>query len=286
MQETPATEVLAVYHRDCPELQELRDNFPNVRFVKSDASTVTGVRNAGLAEASTRYLVYLDGDDLLYPNALSSGLAAFRHFPGAGMVYGGHDRLNMRTGKRTSLRLRPLGDDPFADFLKRNPVTMHGAVVYDRGKLLEIGGFDESLEMAEDHDVFLRMSQRYPIGVHGALVATYRRHTSNKSRNLVRMLQAQHIVLAKYRPEPGEVAALRRWEAAGRSWDLQYAQAVWRGEAGSLRSSLAQLAAIFSMAPGAAIRGLLAHLAVTLTPDPVLDMLRKKRRDARGVKTY
>ena len=66
---------------------------------------------------------------------------------------------------------------------------------------------------AEDHDLYLRITQQYPIASHPAIVAEYRKHGQNMSNDYVKMLKAVLLILdlheARIAADPLGRAALR-----------------------------------------------------------------------------
>jgi hypothetical protein len=146
------------------------------------------------------------------------------------------------TGHRSiSADGRPLGPDYVAPFdgeahlalLRRNQIAMHATVLYRRDCLLEMCGFDETLRLCEDYDMYLRIVQRYPIASHPVIVAEYRRHGENISNDFGKMYVAMCVVLDRHAARISDPAALavleegrangrnefaRRCHAAGAAW--------------------------------------------------------------------
>ena len=63
------------------------------------------------------------------------------------------------------------------------------AVLFRRDCLLALQGFDEALRRCEDHDLYLRVAQRYPIACHQTIIAEYRKHDQAMSNDYVEMLK-------------------------------------------------------------------------------------------------
>jgi hypothetical protein len=74
---------------------------------------------------------------------------------------------------------------------------MISSVLFRRSALVETGGFDTSLRVAEDYELYLRIARVYPICCHPALTAEYRMHQANTSRNSELMLRMTLQVLRK-----------------------------------------------------------------------------------------
>lgn len=196
---------------------------------------LSSARNAGLRAARSRYIAFLDADDLLEPIALASGLACFERKPESAMVYGGHRRIDA-DGKAISNDIyHALGTDPYADLLTGNYVGMHAAVLYRREILIAIGGFDEGLRRCEDYDMYLRLARDYHVASHPEIVAEYRWHGRNISRNPRKMLKSVLCVLDRHRDQTAGRA--EAWQRGRENWSAWYGRemAADLGAFGTLR---------------------------------------------------
>jgi glycosyltransferase involved in cell wall biosynthesis len=234
--------------------------YPGVQLIRQHNQGLAAARNAGLAVLATDYAIFLDADDCLEPCAIAAGLACFDRMPACGFVYGGHRYID-RDGAGLGERYEPPGADPYTRLLRRNFIAMHGTVMYRREALRGIGGFDATLRRCEDYDVYLRMAQRFPIAGYADLVAAYRLHDGNMSRDHRAMLDAALAVHARHRPTDGaNPVLLDAWREGRRAWRRYYAgeAAMARYEsrqAGmSLGGSLSRLAGVANMSPEIALR--------------------------------
>jgi glycosyltransferase involved in cell wall biosynthesis len=122
----------------------------------------SAARNRGLAETSAPTVLFLDDDDRLTPPALRRLCEALEHAPEAVAAFGAKDVFD-GTGQRKRiphprLRLvRPLWDDVMAGWM-----FVSGQVLLRTEALRQGGGWDESLVMAEDQDLWLRVPGRRP----------------------------------------------------------------------------------------------------------------------------
>jgi glycosyltransferase involved in cell wall biosynthesis len=120
------------------------------------------VRNRGIEEASGELIAFLDSDDLWRPGKLEHQLAAV----GAGGPPVQHTReLWLRDGVEVSQsrqRHSRVGD-LFAESL-RKCVIGPSTVLLPRTVLQATGRFREDLEVAEDYELWLRITARYRVG--------------------------------------------------------------------------------------------------------------------------
>ena len=244
-QKRPADEVIVVDDGSNVSPASVLADFPQVMLLRKSNGGLSSARNVGLHFARSRYITFLDADDRFEPNAIEAGLACFARRPEAAMVYGGHRRIQA-DGKPLSLNIfQAVGEDPYADLLTGNRIGMHATALYRRDVLLALGGFDEELRRCEDYDLYLRLALSYPIASHPEIIAEYRWHGGNVSKDRGEMLRAVLAVLDRHR---GKTRAHRKaWRAGQRNWKDWYKAgqlAQWNGEkvAGAVTGRLRRLA--------------------------------------------
>ena len=173
-----------VWLTDAPEA--VAASFAGVSTIRQPNRGLAAARNTGLRALETDYVIFLDADDRLEPRAIQHALRTFSRAPDCGFVYGGHRYID-RGGSPIGERYEPPGDDPLTRLLRGNFIAMHGTVMYHRQRLVDAGGFDETLRRCEDYDAYLRMVKRHPIAGHADLVAAYRLHGGNMSADYAAM---------------------------------------------------------------------------------------------------
>lgn len=219
-QTSPANEVIVVDDGSDDDPSHALTSFPEATLIRKANGGLSSARNVGLKNATCPFILFLDADDRLTPQALQSGLACHEHAPGAVFVYGGHRRIDRRGRPIGPDKVDGVGENGFADLLTGNRIGMHAAVLYRRDALLAVGGFDERLRRCEDYDAYLRLSRIGTIACHRAIVAEYRWHGGNMSRHADEMLAAVLAVHGRYRPE--DAATLQLWEQGRRNFTTYY----------------------------------------------------------------
>jgi hypothetical protein len=139
-------------------------------------------------------------------------LDCFREFPGSALVCGAYRNIFDDGSHAPTNPQQRVSRGHYRRLLEGNFIGMHAAVLYRRELLDAAGGFDESLRACEDYELYLRMSRRWPIAQHAELVAEYRQHDTNMSKDYAFMLRSVLTVLRKERahiPDREHSRALR-----------------------------------------------------------------------------
>ena len=134
---------------------------------------VSAARNLGASRASGGYLAFLDSDDLWHPGKLQRQLDFMERNPEVEICQ--TDEIWIRNGVRVNPRNRhrkPSGDI-FRASLELCLVSP-SAVMMRRELFDRIGGFDESLPVCEDYDLWLRIAKDTEIPLIPELLVTKR----------------------------------------------------------------------------------------------------------------
>jgi len=135
-------------------LELISQRFPFAKIIAAPGTTIPEARNLGLLKAEGDYVYYLDSDDLVYHDALEE-LTAVLATSHPDLVVCGMDFADSE-GKILMPRARPHRSGPLIDLL-RYP---GGAIVYSRPILVRAGGYRQTLALAEDRDVWLRVTEK------------------------------------------------------------------------------------------------------------------------------
>ena len=169
--------------------QEIAQRYPDLSYVYQENAGPSAARNAGVKRSRGEYLVFLDADDRLLPEALQIGVESLQQHPNCAFA-SGFCRLIVADGSLLSQPTQPrIESDFYLEMLRRNYIWCPGSVIYRRIAFQAVGGFNESLGRGEDYDLFLRITREHPIVCHDNFVADYRLHGASRSSNYSRMLE-------------------------------------------------------------------------------------------------
>lgn len=218
--------------------------YPGVQLIRQPNAGLAAARNAGLRACTSRYIVFLDADDLLTEDAVADGLACHASHPDAGFIYGAYRFIGPNKEPIGTVTYNEIGEDSYRTLLMFNIIGMHGAVVYDRSKLDEVGGFDPRVRLCEDYDAYLRMARRFPVYSCNSLFALYRWHGQNMSSRHATMLKWALCINERQRVYTGSDSGLEADRRAGRrAWVKHYVNQVKKDLFNGLTSRQSPIAA-------------------------------------------
>lgn len=171
-----------------------------VRCLYQKNSGAASARNLGISQGKGHYVAFLDSDDEWLPDKLQRQLVFCDNHPeyvlvftdmrevvdnkivsGAYLHSGGYRRIN--------------DSDCYGALLDENFIFTP-TVIVRRDILDNVGGFDCSLRICEDRDLWLRIAAQYPIGFLDMPLTIRHRHGSNLTTD-TELFLLSHIALYK-----------------------------------------------------------------------------------------
>ena len=155
-----------------------------LRLIQQANQGVSAARNRGLQLALGEFVLFLDGDDLLYPDKLEQQVACLEVDHLLGAVHSGW-RLVDEYGRpqRYMTLWQQAPNLTLPGWLKWKPVFL-GAMLFRRSWLQRIDGFRTDLHQAEDTDFLLRLSLAgCPMRWLQEITIDYRQHGAGVTQN-------------------------------------------------------------------------------------------------------
>lgn len=216
-----AKEIIVIDDGSTDHTQELLARYPLVRSYKTNRLGLSWARNIGTVAAKGQFLVFLDADDYLLPEALEQNLQQFAAKPFAAFVSGAHLRIDDAGNFIPHPEAPYKFEDNYLSLLHGNYIAMEATVMYRR-ELFFLFRFNTLLEACEDYELNLQIARHLPVFSHREFIAVYRIHKKNMSANQEKMLKAAILVLEQQLGQTrneAEKAALANGLA---NWKIHY----------------------------------------------------------------
>jgi glycosyltransferase involved in cell wall biosynthesis len=198
---------------------EVVARYPAVRYIRQDNQGLSAARNTGLRQSNGAYLVFLDADDRLLPIALETGVDCLQAHPECGFVSGNYSLIKSDGSRKPHRQVYCVERDHYHALLCTNYIGMHATVMYRRDIFESIGEFNTALRACEDYDLYLRIAARVPIYCHDKVIAEYRQHDTNMSRNHQLMLEsAMRVLQSQWKYVKGHKEYEKAYETGIKFW--------------------------------------------------------------------
>jgi glycosyltransferase involved in cell wall biosynthesis len=257
------TELIVVDDGSTDETGEVAARYPGILYLRQENRGPGAAKNRGLQAASGEFVIFLDADDELFPDAVDSFVRCLHKRPDCAFAYGHYQFIDgdgalITSRPRRDARFQAcIEDDPYRYMLRsNNPLRSSGGVCYRADFLRRVGGLSLELESSTDLDVNLRLAREHPVCCNDQIVLSCRRHSASFSRRgPVRMLRgaikAQRRQRSYVKQHPVYKQDYREGlRLARRYWGTNLARhALASARAGEVRAALSDLATLGRYAP-------------------------------------
>lgn len=200
-----------------------------IRYIKQENQGVSGARNTGMKEARGEYIAFLDADDLWLPERLAAEIPLLDADPNLGLVY--CDWAVVSGGQvlqDSYLKDLPTASGYVFDELIETGFILTSGVVLRRACIDDVGDFDKSLAIAQDYDLWLRISYKWKVQLVERCLFTKRSLDGSLSSDLTKTALERIALYKKTLREIPDMSArsrrLVRRQIALNYWDVGYEQ--------------------------------------------------------------
>ena len=247
LQTYPHIEVVVVDDGSPDNTGEIAARYPGVRYLREPQRGVSEARNLGIRTSNGSFLIFLDADDRLLPEAVTTGLDCFTRHPEVAFVSGLFRFVATDGATLYERQGHQVLADHYAEMLRRNYIAALCAVMWRRGVFETIAGFNPAFSATADYELYLRALREFPAWSHEHEVAEYRRHGLGLSAHAGQILREALAALRAERPHlAGKPTLIRAYRSGIRYWKTLTADAMARQvradwEGGRRRSALRAL---------------------------------------------
>lgn len=247
-----------------------------VGYFKQENQGAGAARNAGIKRSRGEYIAFLDADDLWGAGKLDQQIPLLEHDPQLGLVYSDWAVVSSDgVIEQSYLQKVPSASGYVFDKLVQWGFILTSGVVVRRTCLDDVGDFDNSLSIAQDYDLWLRICYRWKVALVEKPLVTKRNWDGSLSSNLektaVERIALFEKILGNFSDMPNRTRRIVRRQLALHYWDVGYHyfdQLLFREARENFLASLRQ-----DWRNGRALR----YLAASLLPAPAA-------KAARGIK--
>ena len=184
----------------CKAIDEKISQGLNIRYIPHKENMgACAARNTGMVAANGIYIAYLDDDDEWLPNKIEKQVEVIKKSKTA-LVYCGWIYQIDTLKKRQYGKTKFLRGDVFHELLYGNFINSTSFPLLKLDCLKAIGGFDISMESAQDFDVWLRISKNYNVDFVQQPLVIYHEHDGEQiTNNPVKKINGLERINIKYK---------------------------------------------------------------------------------------
>lgn len=175
------SEVIVIDDGSTDTTQQITQDFPDIKYFYQKNSGVSSARNLGIKKSSFEWIAFLDSDDEWHGDKLKEQTLFHKENPEILMSYTDEKWIRNSSEVKIPKKFRKFGGEIFKECLSHCIIAPSATVIH-KNLLNAVGDFDESLEVCEDYDLWLRVALESKIGlVDKKLITKYAGHDDQLS---------------------------------------------------------------------------------------------------------
>ena len=170
---------------------------PRIKIFSYPPSGVSISRNQGFALSTGKYISFLDADDLWSISKVEDQVSALEKSGGALVAYSWVDSFDSYGADIAAFGRSSYSGDVFNALVDSNFLCCGSNMLIERSAFSQTGGFDSSIDSAEDWDLALRLAKRYHFVLVSKPQIRYRIRPDSISADIFRMETASLLILKR-----------------------------------------------------------------------------------------
>lgn len=170
---------------------------PRIKVFSYPNAGLSATRNRGIVRSCGEFIAFLDADDLWTKDKLAAQLEALQQNPQAAVAYSWTDHIDENSKYLRPASYNSCNGNVYERLLIGNFLVCGSNTLIRTEALHKVGGFDESLNSAEDWDMWLRLASHYEFVVVPRPQVLYRISPYSMSANIFKMESASLQVLER-----------------------------------------------------------------------------------------
>lgn len=157
-------EVIIIDDGSSDNTSQIQQDFPHAVYIYQENAGVSSARNLGIQKSTSEWIAFLDSDDTWHADKLSRHVEFHKKNSEILMSYTDEKWIRDSLEVKVPKKFHKFGGDIFEKCLSHCIIAPSAALMHK--KLLDaVGLFDESLEVCEDYDLWLRVASENSIGL-------------------------------------------------------------------------------------------------------------------------
>lgn len=173
------------------------DRDGRIKYWFKENGGVSSARNCGMKMAKGEYIAFLDSDDTWTSEKLEKQLSVFNTDLEYGLVYTGIRFIDTHTGK-DRLKYATEAGYVATEEVAYNLIGGPSRVMIKTRCITECGDFDEQFLALEDWDMWIRITQKFKVGVVADACVNYIEHSDSLTYDVEKNISGYKLLWQKH----------------------------------------------------------------------------------------
>ena len=182
--------IIVIDDNSSQNVRAIVSKYKSIKYIRNDKNMGPSFsRNVGIKNSSSELISLLDADDVWHRDKLAHSVRALENNSDLGMTCGNY-RIMVGGRPRSPFYKKPVSINH--NSLMRINYVASGSTTLRRSAVDDVGLFNEKYWISEDYDMWVRISEKYPIEYIHKVLYYYRINPGNDSLTQRSDIQADH----------------------------------------------------------------------------------------------